>query len=108
MNSITVPYHLCFETFANELRIKIVQELKKKPQKVDDLVKSLKAEQSRVSHSLKMLRDCSIVDVSQKGKERIYSLKKGVEEGINSEKSTLFDFFNTHFENYCNMECKKR
>jgi len=74
MNKST--YHIFFSNFANPLRIEIVLALRDQPMNVTQLSKSLKVEQSKISHSLKSLKSCNIVDVAQKGKERIYSLNK--------------------------------
>ena len=72
-----VPYHLCFETLANELRIEILRLLIEKPCSVQELSQKLDAEQSRVSHALKMLRTCSFVVVEKRGKIRGNGAKDG-------------------------------
>lgn len=74
MNNST--YHVFFSNLSNSLRISIITSLKEKEKNVSELVKDLKIEQSKVSHALKNLRNCKIVEVKQKGKERIYSLNK--------------------------------
>lgn len=108
LDSSGKPYHLCFETLANELRIKIIDNLRERPMSVEELSKRVHAERSRVSHSLKMLRDCSYVDTEKKGKERIYSLKTGSFEAINdASRGNLFNVLDEHVECYCNNECKK-
>ena len=38
---VQVPYNLCFETFANELRVQIIQALMKKSLSVKELAKEL-------------------------------------------------------------------
>jgi len=43
---------------------------------VNDLSIKTGLEQSKISHALANLRFCNLVDVKQKGKERIYSLNK--------------------------------
>ena len=104
------PYHLCFETLANELRIGIIKVLQEKPLSVKGLMKRLNTEQSRVSHSLEMLRVCNYVDFEVRGRERIYFLKKGVSEGMKAAKSSapeMLEFADSHLANYCNHECKK-
>ena len=62
------PYKLCFETLANDLRLQILHELQLGPKSVSELAQALKAEQSRVSHSLEMLRACSYVGAERQGK----------------------------------------
>ncbi len=74
MNNST--YHMFFSNLANPLRISIITTLREKERNVTELSKELNVEQSKVSHSLSSLKDCKIVDVKQKGKERIYSLNK--------------------------------
>jgi len=76
-----IPHHLCFDTLANELRIRILKELEKKPKSVLELSDNLDEEQSKISHSLKALRQCNFVDVEREGKKRIYSIKEGVNMG---------------------------
>jgi DNA-binding transcriptional ArsR family regulator len=74
---MTCPsYNMFFETIAPELRMKILQTLKKKSMSVTELTKQLDEEQSKVSHSLKKLVECRFVEVKKKGKQRIYSLNK--------------------------------
>ena len=75
-NTSDKTYHLFFSNLANPLKIKIILSLKKKEKSVTELSKSLKIEQSKVSHALASLRCCNIVSVKQKGKERIYGLNK--------------------------------
>jgi DNA-binding transcriptional ArsR family regulator len=67
-------YHIFFSNLANPLRIEIVSTLKEKQLSVNELSKSLKVEQSKLSHALSSLKGCNIVTSKQKGKERIYSL----------------------------------
>jgi DNA-binding transcriptional ArsR family regulator len=43
---------------------------------VTELTKSTRLEQSQISHSLKRLYECKVVDVQRDGKQRIYSLNK--------------------------------
>ena len=71
-------YHIFFSKLSNPLRIDIISSLEKKPKSVMELSKYLKVEQSKLSHALKELRECNIVNVEQKGKQRIYSLSKTV------------------------------
>ena len=69
-------YYVFFSNLASPLRIKIVEILKESPMNVSQLSKTLRVEQSKLSHALKNLRCCNIVNVKQKGKQRIYSLNK--------------------------------
>jgi len=69
-------YHIFFGNLANPLKVDIISELKEKPSSVLDLAKKLNVEQSKLSHALTSLRCCSIVNVKQDGKKRIYNLNK--------------------------------
>jgi len=71
-------YHIFFSKLSNKLRIDIVTSLEKKPKSVSELSSELKIEQSKLSHALKELKECNIVNVEQKGKQRIYSLSKTI------------------------------
>ena len=69
-------YYLFFGNLANPLKMDIICELKNNPCSVLDLAKKLGVEQSKLSHALSSLRCCSIVQVEQRGKKRVYSLNK--------------------------------
>ena len=70
-------YYIFFINLANPLKINIISALKEKPLSVLELADKLKIEQSKLSHALASLKCCSIVQVKQHGKKRIYSLNKG-------------------------------
>ena len=76
MNNNT--YHIFFSKVSNPLRIDIVTSLEDKEKSVSELVEELGVEQSKLSHALKELKECNIVKVEQKGKQRIYSLSKTI------------------------------
>ncbi len=104
------PHHLCFETLANELRIGIIKALQERPLSVKELVQKLGSEQSRLSHSLEMLRVCNYVDFEVRGRERIYSLKKGASDSLNAARTSapeMLAFSDAHFAVSCNHECGK-
>ena len=69
-------YHIFFRNLANPVKTKIISALKEKEMCVNELSKKTGLEQSKLSHALAALRNCSIVNVKQKGKERIYHLNK--------------------------------
>lgn len=69
-------YNVFFTNLANPLKVKIILNLRLKEMNVTELKNSLKVEQSKISHALKSLRNCKIVNLKQKGKERFYSLNK--------------------------------
>lgn len=103
------PYHLCFETLSSELRLQILKRLQERSYSVSELCSELHAEQSKVSHSLSMLRTCNYVEVKQDGKKRIYSLNPLVKDGLHASKpgANLFDLVDSHVAHCCNFECKK-
>jgi len=69
-------YYLFFGNLANPLKIEIISALKEKDMSVLELAKKVNVEQSKLSHALTTLKHCSIVQVKQQGKKRIYSLNK--------------------------------
>jgi len=71
-------YHVFFSKLANPLRIKIITSLDEKSKSVGELAEELKVEQSKLSHALKELKECNIVNVDREGKKRVYSLGKTI------------------------------
>jgi DNA-binding transcriptional ArsR family regulator len=69
-------YHIFFRKLSNKLKLEIVVALKEKDMSVNQLMRKLKVEQSKLSHALASLRCCKIVLSRVAGKERIYSLNK--------------------------------
>lgn len=92
-------YHVFFGNLANPLRIGILSALKNKDMGVMCLAKELGVEQSKLSHALASLRECNIVNVKQKGKERIYSLNK-------KTILPILKLIDKHAKNHCNGKCK--
>jgi DNA-binding transcriptional ArsR family regulator len=60
---------------------------------VGEIASALGYEQSRTSHSLQCLTFCGVAKVSQKGKERVYSLN---EETV----KPILEAMNKHIEKY--------
>lgn len=96
MNKST--YHIFFGNLSNQLRISIITSLKEKEKNVGELTKDLKVEQSKISHALQNLRNCKIVEVEQKGKERIYSLNK-------KTIVPMLNLIDKHAKSFCKCEC---
>ena len=67
-------YHSFFKTLSNKTRFEIVRLLIKGQKNVNNISKTLKFEQSRVSHNLKRLEKCGFVSSKGDGKFRIYSI----------------------------------
>lgn len=86
-------YHIFFSRLANRLRISILSSLIKKPKSVSELVKELKQEQSKISHALKALSACKIVNSTKKGKKRIYSINKTIKP--------IFKLIEKHEKQFC-------
>ena len=99
MNSVSVPYHYCLETLGNELRVKIIESLREKPKSVSGLAKDLGVEQSRLSHSLKALKQCNFVESKTEGKERIYSLRESFVKEMPKSKN-IFEALDKHFKKF--------
>ncbi len=69
-------YHIFFKNLANPLKIKIILSLRGGNKCVSELTEEIGDEQSNISHALTSLKNCNIVTVKSKGKERVYSLNK--------------------------------
>ena len=95
------PYHLCFETLANELRIKIIELLSIRAMNVNEISERLGAERSRVSNSLHVLKGCNVVESKKLGKNMLYSLKdKSYLKALQSGNS-VFSIIDEHINTYC-------
>lgn len=92
-------YHVFFTNLANPLKIGIILELRKGDKNVTDLVKELKVEQSKISHALTSLKNCNIVDVKKRGKERVYSLSKDTI-------LPMLNLIDKHAHIHCKDKCK--
>ena len=67
-------YKLFFGTLISNHRLRIINELRKKPMNVSELINKLRLEQTVISHNLKRLKSCGFVNIEKKGKYRLYSL----------------------------------
>jgi len=90
-------YNIFFSNLANPLKIGIILSLKMKEKNVGEITKDLNVEQSKISHALTSLKCCNIVNVEQKGKERVYSLNKDTIV-------PMLDLINKH----ANIHCKNK
>ena len=93
-------YEDFFMNFSNKTKFEIIMSLKEKPLNVSQIIEKTNAEQSAVSHNLKHLADCHIVDVKSKGKQRIYSLNK-------STVVPLLKIVEKHVRYFCPKNCEK-
>ena len=83
-----------FKVLANPTRLAILEVLRKEPRSVTEIAKTLKQEQSMISHNLGPLEKCRFVFSERKEKQRIYSLNKETAE-------PLFKLFDYHAQKYC-------
>ena len=86
--------YMFFKVLANPTRLAILEVLRDKPRSVTEIARSLKQEQSMISHNLKPLEKCRFVFSDRKEKQRIYSLNKETVE-------PLFRLFDYHAQKYC-------
>jgi DNA-binding transcriptional ArsR family regulator len=91
-----------FVTLANPARLAILEQLMKHPMSVNELVESLRQEQSMISHNLKPLLDCNFVYTERDGKKRIYSVN-------NKTVGDLFRIVEYHAKMFCKTagNCRK-
>lgn len=90
-----------FVNFANKTRLSIVLLLQKTPLSVNEISEKLNEEQSKVSHNLKKLYSCKIINFEQQGKQRIYSLNK---ETV----LPMLRLVEKHVNKNCCKECDKK
>ena len=61
---------------SNKVRLSIIESLLSSDKCVSEICEDIGEEQSKVSHNLKILLDCYIVQQEIDGKKRVYSLNK--------------------------------
>ena len=66
------------KVLANDVRLKVVQQLLSGPKTVSEINSDLKLEKSLLSHHLKQLRNHGIVQTQRQGKSIRYELAPGV------------------------------
>ncbi|MBN1376976.1 winged helix-turn-helix transcriptional regulator [Candidatus Woesearchaeota archaeon] len=93
-------YHNFFMNFANKTKLDIILALKEKPLSVNEISEKINEEQSKVSHNLKALKTCHILDMERKGKKRIYSLNKETALAI-------LNIVEKHVKKNCPFRCEK-
>ncbi len=93
-------YNLFFETISTKVRMNILWLLRTKAMSVTEICTTLNEEQSKVSHNLRKLVECNVVQVERKGKQRIYHLNK-------STIVPILDLVEKHVEKHCGKACKR-
>ncbi|MEI8364314.1 MAG: metalloregulator ArsR/SmtB family transcription factor [archaeon] len=88
-----------FNVISNKTRWEIINALNLKNMCVNDISQETKIEQSKVSHSLKVLSDCNVVFSKRSGKQMIYSLNKKTIKPI-------LKILNEHQADFCKGKCK--
>ena len=83
-----------FSNLSNPTRLAVLEKLMEKPMSVNELVDSLKQEQSMVSHNLKLLLECNFISLKRQGKQRIYSANQ---ETVGA----LLKALENHAQKYC-------
>lgn len=67
---------LLFKALGNHVRLRILETLCSRGMSVNELCEVVKEEQTRVSHELRCLTVCGLVDYRREGKRVIYSLNR--------------------------------
>ena len=93
-------YHVFFRNLSNELKVRIVAELKKKDLCVNNLREKLNVEQSKLSHALASLKSCGIVNSMVDGKKRVYSLNK-------KTVLPILNIIDRHGKEFCKGNCEE-
>lgn len=94
-------YELFFKNFANKTKLDIILCLKENRLSVGEISEKTGIEQSNVSHQLKDLLACKIVNMTQKGKQRIYSLNR-------QTAVPMLELVEKHAKKNCPSGCNKK
>jgi DNA-binding transcriptional ArsR family regulator len=65
-----------FSNLANPTRLGALELLMEKPMSVNDLATVLGQEQSMISHNLKPLLQCNLINIKKQGKKHIYAVNE--------------------------------
>ena len=89
-----------FAVLGNKQRVRILQYLNGGGcHSVSTIAHGLGVEQSALSHNIKRLLDCHFVEVTPKGKERLYCINQVTVK-------PLFELIDKHVSTYCAQGCK--
>ena len=89
-----------FNNLANPTKFKIIMALQESPLSVSEIITEVEEEQSKISHNLKCLAQCHVVEVKKQGKKRIYSLNKDTIV-------PMIELVKKHAKKYCIGKCHK-
>ena len=96
---ICKSYNYFFMNFANRANLEIIMLLRRSPLNVKTITEKTGMEQSAVSHNLRKLCNCNILNVEKRGRERVYSL--------NSESVVpIIELVEKHVKKHC-RSCTK-
>ncbi len=73
---------LLFKAMSNDCRLGILNTLRRGPKNVGEISQALRMGQTAISHNLKCLAFCGLVNVQRNGKMRVYSLNTETVEPI--------------------------
>lgn len=90
---------LFFKNFTNKTRLNIMLVLQKENLDVNSICNKLKIEQSAISHNLKKLLLCNLIDFKKNGKNRIYFLNKKIALPI-------LEIYEKHIQKHNCNKCK--
>lgn len=95
--------YTCFEVLGNKLRYDIVQLLFEKEMSVLQIAEKTGAEQSRVSHALKILKDCKLIDVEKEGKQNFYFVPEKIIKkfDLKNNPGNVFQMLKEHSDAVC-------
>jgi len=96
---ICQTYIQFFQSLVDPTRLEIIKLLREGPRTVSDISNKLKFEQSRVSHNLRKLKELGFVNMSPRGKERIYDIDKKTIK-------PLLKLIDGHVDKYYKHYCK--
>lgn len=89
-----------FEAISSKIRMEILCLLREKPMSVTEICRALSEEQSKVSHNLKKMAECRVIEARKHGKLRIYSLNK-------QTIIPILDLVEKHVRQFCKGNCQK-
>ena len=88
---------ICYKFFtnlANPTRLAAIEQLINQPMSVTELAERLGQEQSMISHNLKPLLECNLINIHKEGKKHIYTVNL---ETINP----ILKAIEKHAQKYC-------
>lgn len=88
-----------FANFANDCRLNIMLLLKSGPLDVTTISQKTNMEQSAVSHNLRKMETCHILESKRKGKQIFYSLNK-------KTVIPILKVYEKHVKDKCFLRCK--